>query len=190
MNILLLNVLDKLRTSVGPGSFDYSSRLSSIKFNIEDIPKIIKFVNVKKAHGHDVISLRKIKLCCQSILRLLSYSKILLVMLFFLIFGRNPVLFLSNKWQQIINRSLAIIEQYLFYKFVAKFVAKIAFQFLHDNNLLSPHQSGFRAWDSREYHLFSIVHDINAPLDCYPSLEVRGIFLDISKAFDWVWLRA
>ena len=24
-------------------------------------------------------------------------------------------------------------------------------------------------------------------IDCWPSLEVRGISLDISKAFDWVW---
>ena len=99
MNILLLNVPRQLIISVGPGSFDYSPRLSSIKFNIEDTLKIIKSVNVNKAHGHDVISVRKIKLCCQSIVKLFSYSKILLVMLFFLIFGRNPVLFQSKKWQ-------------------------------------------------------------------------------------------
>ena len=35
--------------------------------------------------------------------------------------------------------------------------------------------------------LFSIVHDIYSPFHCYPSLEVRGIFLEISKAFDRVW---
>ena len=38
-----------------------------------------------------------------------------------------------------------------------------------------------------EYQLFSIVHDIYASFDCCPSLEVRGIFLGTSKAFDWVW---
>ena len=35
--------------------------------------------------------------------------------------------------------------------------------------------------------LFSIVRDIYSPFHCYPSLEVRGIFLEISKAFDRVW---
>ena len=35
--------------------------------------------------------------------------------------------------------------------------------------------------------LLSIVHDIYSPFHCYPSPEVRDIFLDISKAFDRVW---
>lgn len=51
MNILLLNVPRQLIISVGPGSFDYSSRPSSIKFNIEDTLKIIKSVNVNKLIG-------------------------------------------------------------------------------------------------------------------------------------------
>ena len=34
---------------------------------------------------------------------------------------------------------------------------------------------------------FSIVHDINSSFDCDPTQDVRGIFLDISKAFDKVW---
>ena len=59
--------------------------------------------------------------------------------------------------------------------------------FLEKNNLLNPNQSGFRSNDSSESQLLSIVHDIYSSFDCYPSLEVRGIFLDISKAFDRVW---
>ena len=31
----------------------------------------------------------------------------------------------------------------------------------------------------------SVTHDIYKPFDC--SYEVRGVFLDISKAFDKVW---
>ena len=63
----------------------------------------------------------------------------------------------------------------------------VLFKFLDDNNLLSSNQSGFRPSDSCEYQLLSIVHDIYASFDCCPSLEVRGVFLDISKAFDRVW---
>ena len=33
----------------------------------------------------------------------------------------------------------------------------------------------------------SIVHDIYNAFDANPSLEVRGVFLDISKVFDKVW---
>ena len=60
----------------------------------------------------------------------------------------------------------------------------VLFKFLDDNNLLSSNQSGFRPSDSCEYQLLSIVHDIYASFDCCLSLEVRGVFLDISKAFE------
>ena len=61
--------------------------------------------------------------------------------------------------------------------------------FLEENNLLSSNQSGFRSNGSCESQLLSIVivHGIYSSFDCYPSLEVRGIFLEISKAFDRVW---
>ena len=59
--------------------------------------------------------------------------------------------------------------------------------FLEENNLLNSNQSGFRSNGSCESQLFSIVHDIYSSFDCYSSIEVRGIFLDISKAFDRVW---
>ena len=61
------------------------------------------------------------------------------------------------------------------------------FEFLHENNLLNENQSGFRPSDSCEYQLLSIVHDIYASFDCNPPRNVRGVFLDISKAFDRVW---
>ena len=59
------------------------------------------------------------------------------------------------------------------------------FDFLTDNDLLSPNQSGFRSGDSCINQLLSINHEILNAFD--KGLEVRGIFLDISKAFDKVW---
>ena len=41
--------------------------------------------------------------------------------------------------------------------------------------------------DSCVQQLISITHKIYNAFDCNPSLEVRGVFLDISKAFDKVW---
>ena len=41
--------------------------------------------------------------------------------------------------------------------------------------------------DSCIFQLLSIVHKINSSLDCNPTLDVRGVFLDISKAFVKVW---
>ena len=37
------------------------------------------------------------------------------------------------------------------------------------------------------FQLLSIVHEINSSCDCNPTLDVRGIFPDISKAFDKVY---
>ena len=41
--------------------------------------------------------------------------------------------------------------------------------------------------DSCIFQLLSIVHETNSPLDCNPTIDVGGVFLDISKAFDKVW---
>ena len=52
--------------------------------------------------------------------------------------------------------------------------------------MLSIHQSGFSPGYSCVHLLISAVYDIYNAFDASPSLEVRGVFLDISKAFDRV----
>ena len=44
------------------------NRITSILFNDENILKIIRALDVKKAHGHDDISNRMVKLCDKSII--------------------------------------------------------------------------------------------------------------------------
>ena len=48
-------------------------------------------------------------------------------------------------------------------------------------------QSGFLPGDSCISQLLSVVHEINSSFDCDPNIDVSGVFLDISKAFDKVW---
>ena len=60
-------------------------------------------------------------------------------------------------------------------------------QFLSIFKRITPNQSGFRPSDSCEYQLLSILHEIYKSFDCNPPKDVRGIFLDLSKAFDRVW---
>ena len=55
------------------------------------------------------------------------------------------------------------------------------------NNLLNSCQSSFRPNDSCINQLISITHNIYRAFNANPSLEVRGVFLDLSKAFDKVW---
>ena len=75
----------------------------------------------------------------------------------------------------------------IFGKILERLIFNSLFEFFHENNLLNDNQSGFRPSDSCEYQLLSIVHYIYASFDCNPPCDVRGIFLDISKAFDIVW---
>ena len=51
--------------------------------------------------------------------------------------------------------------------------------------MISPNQSGFRPGDSFVNQLLAITHEIYKSFD--EGFEVRGVFLDISKAFDNVW---
>ena len=55
------------------------------------------------------------------------------------------------------------------------------------NNLITKNQSGFRPGDSTINQLIDLVNDIHKSFDHPKSLEVRAVFLDISKAFDKVW---
>ena len=56
-----------------------------------------------------------------------------------------------------------------------------------EEKLLNPNQSGFRSSDSCINQLLAITHEIFEAFDCNPPLEVRSVFLDVSKAFDKVW---
>ena len=59
------------------------------------------------------------------------------------------------------------------------------FGFFLDKDLISANQSGFKPGDSCINQLLSITHNIYKSFD--DGYEVRGVFLDFSKAFDKVW---
>ena len=59
------------------------------------------------------------------------------------------------------------------------------FNFFIANKLISSNQSGFKPGDSCINQLLSITHEIYKSFDV--GLEVRSVFLDLSKAFDRVW---
>ena len=58
---------------------------------------------------------------------------------------------------------------------------------LNDNNLITSNQSGFIPGDSTTNQLLYLINIIHEAFDDPKSLEVRAVFLDLSKAFDKVW---
>ena len=68
-----------------------------------------------------------------------------------------------------------------------RIIFKNLYNFLVFNNLITKNQSGFRPGDSCTNQLLSLVHEIHTAFDNKKCLEVRSVFLDMSKAFDKVW---
>ena len=69
-------------------------------------------------------------------------------------------------------------------KCMEKCIFKYSYNFIHNNNIVTPSQSGFRPNDSTMYQLLSITSDFYTAID--QGKEVRVVFFDISKAFDKV----
>ena len=59
------------------------------------------------------------------------------------------------------------------------------FNFLNQNDLISPALSGFKPGDSCINQLLSVTHEIYYSID--EGYEIRDVILDIWKAFDKVW---
>ena len=71
-------------------------------------------------------------------------------------------------------------------KIFEKIVFNQMLDFLEENSVPCPHQSGFRSSDSCQSHLLVFVHDIYTSFGQSHTPEVR-VNLDVSKAFDKVW---
>ena len=156
--------------------------------NGDDILAIIKNLNPNKSHGWDNISIRMIKLCGKSI----AYS--LKLIFEASLQGRE----IPDYWKKAnavpAHKKKKLVKNYkpisllpIYGKIFERVTFKDLFNYSHKNELFTKCHSGFLPGDSCISQLLSIVHDINSSFDCDPTLDVRGIFLDISKAFDKVW---
>ena len=146
--------------------------LSSIEIIASDIGKIIKALKVNKAHGHDEISIKMLKLCESAITDSL-----------YLIF-KNCLS--SNTFPDVWKKANVIPVHKKGDKQVLKNYRPVSLLPIC-GKLLNPCQSGFKKNDSCINQLVSITHEIYSAFDRNPSLVVRGVFLDLSKAFDKVW---
>ena len=82
-------------------------------------------------------------------------------------------------------KAFKITAQFLYFLFVANLLkCNEIFTLFLANNFLAPNQSGFKPGDSCINQLLSITHEIYSSFD--DGFEIRGDFLDISKASDKV----
>ena len=165
-----------------------NSVLDTIPMNQKLIIDIIKSINVKKAHGPDNISGRMIQLCGDNLALPLNiiFKNIINTGVFPLLWKSANVTPTHKKEskQTIKNyRPISLIP--IFAKIFEKLLFSNMYNFFVKNNLITKNQSGFRPNDSVTNQLISLVETIHSSLDT--NLEVRFVFLDMSKAFDKVW---
>ena len=162
--------------------------LSSIDFGSDDTAKIIQKLDPNKAHGHDVISIRMLKICGNSI-----YKPFQLIFRSCIENGKFPyewkkadVVSVHKKGnKQAMENYRPVYLLPICGKIFERLIYNSLFEFFIANELISSNQSGFKPGDSCINQLLSITHEIYKSFD--DGYEVRGVFLDISKAFDKVW---
>ena len=162
--------------------------LVSIHFSSSDIAKIISRLDPNKAHDHDMLSIPMIKLCGKSICKPLS-----IIFKDCLNEGKFPhewkkadvvpVHKKGNKQSLENYRPISLLP--ICSKIFERLIYNEMFTFFTEKNLISPNQLGFRPADSCVNQLLAITHEIYKSFD--EGFEVRGVFLDISKAFDKLW---
>ena len=105
-------------TSIKAGVFN-SKRVCSLDFSNDEILKLIRSLNVLKAHGHDGTSIRMIKIC----------DKYLVKPLIVLFQNSIKLSHYPDVWKRsnikMINNLFKTIDQFLCYLFLAKYFEKL-----------------------------------------------------------------
>ena len=167
-----------------------TSLLSSVHIKESNILNILKFLDDNKAHGHDDISIRMLKLSQKSVLKPLKliFENCLRTRLFPDQWKKANVVPIHKKGdKQLIENYRPVFLLPICGKIFERLIFNSLFNYFIENNLFSSYQSGFIPGDSCVQQLISITHEIYNAFDCNRSLKVQGVFLDISKAFDKVW---
>ena len=99
------------------------SRLNSLDFNEDEIIKIIRALNVNKAHGCDDISIRMIKICDKSLLKplILLFENSIKDSCYPDIWKRSNIIPVHKKMT---NDWLTVTDLFLFCPFLVKYLTK------------------------------------------------------------------
>ena len=144
-------------------------RLHSINSSFEEIPTIIRLLNVNKGHGNTDISIRMIMICDNSLVRPLSLKKFIWQFLFSRILEKlNIILFYKKNDNRHFENYHRISLLPIFRKVFEKITFTKMFTFRQNEQLLNPNQSGLRPSDSCINQLLSTRHDIFQSFDATP----------------------
>ena len=146
----------------------------------------MKNLNVNKANGWDHLSIIMIKACGNSIS--LPLKLIFKSMINEGVFpedwkNSNVVPIHEKESKNLIKNYRPISLFSILSKIFERLVFNALFNIIVQKKLFTPCQSGFIPGDSCVSQLLSTTHEIYRSFDCHPPADIRGTFLDISKAF-------
>ena len=136
-----------------------NSRINSVPFSDDLVINIIRNLNVNKAHGHDDISIRMIKMCDESLLRPLSiiFRNSLKSSIYPTTWKKANIIPVHKKDdKQCVNNYRPVSLLPVFGKIFEKLIFNEIYSFLDREKLLNTNQSGFRPFDSFVNQLFTI----------------------------------
>ena len=122
------------------------NRLSTISFKDEDVLKIIKSLNINKAHGHDDISIRLLQICGAEVVKPLSliFKNCIQYGIFPNLWKKSNIVPIHKKGdkQCIVNcRPVSLLP--ICGKIFERLIFNPVFEFLEKNKVLSPNQNWF-----------------------------------------------
>ena len=177
--------------SILPAFFYFTDkRLSDILVHDDRIISLIRSIDPHKSNGPDLISGQMLRICDNSIIVPLKliFTNILRTGHYPATWKQanvTPVFKKSNK--QLVKNYRPISLLPLCGKIFEKIVFQQLYSYLTTNGLITNNQSGFRPGDSTTNQLLFLTNEIHECFEQKNSIELRAVFLDISKAFDKVW---
>ena len=193
---LLNNFFDSIYTPIKNNSglppFIYKTNTSIHYFCVtnKNILSIINSLDSSKAHGYDNMSIKMIKICDESVTIPLKiiFEESLKKGIFPDIWKKENIIPVHKKEDKtLINNYRPISLLPIFGKIFERVIYNSLLNYFLSTKLFTPSQSGFLPGDSCIAQLLSIIHEIQTAFDENSTIDVRGVFLDISRAFYKVW---
>ena len=110
------------------------------------------------------------------------------MMEFFQMIGQSNVVPCHKKDSKNLIKNYRPISLHpIFSKTFERLIYNSLYNYFIRNKLFPVCQPGFMPCDPYVARLLSITHEIYKSFNYNPSVDITGVFLDISKAFDKVW---
>ena len=166
-------------------SYRTNARITSFDITDEEI-SIIKNLDPAEAHSCDNISITIIKICSESLTILLKiiFEQSLKERKFPAIWKKANVVPVHKKEDKNLFKNYRPISLLpIFSKIFERVIYNSLFNHFHSKKFFTSSESGFLYGDSCIAQLLSVIHEIQTAFDNNPTVDVSGVFLDISKAF-------